>query len=220
MQLFIGFIAEGSTDYKFLEPILTRVFIEIAFECQGQIDISVSRIDAPKGDSFIDSVINASTVGWNQYGISILVVHADADSTSAENTYNYKIFPAKARLESKSEDSHCKNLIPLVPIQEIESWMLSDKEFLKSAINTKKSDTQLSISGHPESFTDPKARIENAILIGREDMPKKVRESVSISDLYSLIGQGLDLKHLETFTSYNDFKDQVRSSFRTLNLLV
>lgn len=219
MQIFVGLIAEGSTDYKFLEPVITNVFIEIAFECNGQVDISVTKIDAFKGETFVEFVSNASKKGWEEYGISILVIHADADSISNNNTYTYKIIPATAHLNAQDGNSYCKNIVPLVPIQETESWMLADKDFFRSAINTRKTDAELNIVGNPESFTDPKARITEAIRIGRADMPKKIRDSINISDLYSLIGQGMNLERLETLTSFQDFKNKIRDSFRELNLL-
>lgn len=219
MQIFVGLIAEGSTDYKFLEPVIAKVFIEIAFDCKVQIDITVTKIDSLRGESFVEFVSNASRKGWEEYGISILVIHADADSHTNSNTYTYKIEPATTHLAMQDEN-YCKIIVPLVPIQETESWMLADKDFFRSAINTRKNEVDLGIIGDPESFTDPKARITEAIRIGRADMPRKIRDSLNISDLYGLIGQGMNLDRLEALTSFQDFKNKIRDSFRELKLLI
>ena len=38
-QLIIGFVTEGSTDYRFLESIIQRTFEDVAFDCDGEIEI-------------------------------------------------------------------------------------------------------------------------------------------------------------------------------------
>jgi hypothetical protein len=88
IQIFVGLIAEGATDRRFLKPILEKSLSDIAFDCQGQVDIEVKLIECDKGNSFADYVNNASLKGHQEYGISILIVHSDADSQNAENTYH------------------------------------------------------------------------------------------------------------------------------------
>lgn len=218
-QLFIGLIAEGKTDYRFLEPIIEKTMIDIAYECKGQIDIDVKVIDCDKGDSFTDYVLNASQKGNEELGISMLIVHTDADDLSSDNAYNNKINPAKALLEQQSNSTHCKYLIALVPIRETESWMLADKsEFIKS-ISTRKTENELNLSGNPETFNNPKERIEEAIVLGRAEMPKKLRNSLKISDLYSYLGQAIQVRNLKTFQSYRDFENNIRQVLNELNLL-
>lgn len=218
-QIFVGIIAEGPTDYNFLEPVVTAAFIDVAFECSGQIDVEVKKIEVQKGDSFVEYVLNAAKKGWEEYGISILVVHADADSSSNHDTYTHKIAPARGTLEHQEEHSYCRNVVPLIPVQETEAWMLADKDFFRRTINTRKTDTELNIVGNPESFTDPKARIKEAIRIGRAEMPRKIRESMGISDLYAPIGQGMRLDQLETLASFKDFKGNIKASIQKLGLL-
>ncbi|MEM0995977.1 MAG: hypothetical protein AAGN35_02810 [Bacteroidota bacterium] len=38
-QLIIGLAAEGTTDYRFLSNIIRRTYEELAFECQGDVEI-------------------------------------------------------------------------------------------------------------------------------------------------------------------------------------
>src|SRR5690606_21420022 len=180
-QLFIGLIAEGTTDYRFLEPIIEKALIGIVYECKGQVDIDVKVIDCDKGDSFTDYVLNASRKGNQELGITILIAHTDADDVSSDKAYNSKINPAKSLLKQQSDDTHCKNLIALIPIYETESWMLADKAFFIKSIGTKKNENALNINGNPETFNNPKERIEEAIRIGRADMPKKLRNNLKIS---------------------------------------
>jgi hypothetical protein len=218
-QIFVGLIAEGKTDGRFLEPIIEKVLTEIAFESMGQIDISIKIFFPEKGDNFIDFVSNASKMGHQELGISMLIIHADADDKNADATYDHKIKPALSFLSMQSEDTHCKFVAALVPIQEVESWMLADKQILIKQIGTKKSEVELNINGHPESFTDPKSRIEEAIRIGRADLPKKLRNALQISDLYSFLGQSIQIEKLRVFDSFKDFESNVRRVLVDLNYL-
>ncbi len=218
-QLFIGLIAEGTTDYRFLEPIVEKALIDIAYNCTGQIDIDVKVIDCDKGDSFTDYVLNASQKGNQEFGITMLIVHSDADDASADNTYENKINPAKTLLE-QCDNTYCKNIAALIPIRETEAWMLADKAVFIKFIGTKKNENELGINGNPETFNNPKQRIEDAIRIGRADMPKKLRNSLKISDCYSYLGEAIQIDNLKTFQSYIDFENNIKQELIKLNLLL
>ena len=97
--------------------------------------------------------------------------------------------------------------------------MLADKQLLKDEIGTNKTDSELKISRNPETIANPKEVIETAIKIARQNVTRKRRKDLSIADLYSAIGQKIDLDKLENLYSYQDFKDNVRKIFRKLNLL-
>lgn len=217
-QVFAGFIAEGNTDYRFLKPIIEKVLDEVAFDSRGQIDVYVKNIECGKGVSFRNYVLNGRYKGKINYGISLLIVHADADSLSNAATYHYKINPAKHALAAKSKKDYCQELIALVPIFELESWMLADKKLFKKNIFTDKSDQELNIQGHPETFTDPKERIQKAIELSQAELPKKIAKTLVIDSLYETIGESLDLKFLDSYTSYHDFKEQLIALFVKLKL--
>ncbi|RKZ79549.1 MAG: hypothetical protein DRR19_24800 [Candidatus Parabeggiatoa sp. nov. 1] len=96
--------------------------------------------------------------------------------------------------------------------------MLADKELLKEEIGTNKTDSELKISRSPETIANPKEVIEKAIKIARTNLTRKRRKDLTIADLYSAIGQKIDLEKLESFSSYQYFKGNVREVFRKLNL--
>jgi hypothetical protein len=218
-QIFVGLIAEGSTDYQFLIPIIKNTLLEIAYDCRGQVDTFVSAIKCDKGDSFNKYVLNAAQEGLEKYGISLLIVHADADNISPAEVYQNKINPARALLETKSEKTHCKNLVALIPVRETEAWMLADKSLLIKQIGTNKTEDDLKISGNPETFNNPKEKIEEAIRIGRESMTKRTRKSLQISELYGYLGESIEIESLKRFTSYQDFERNIRAELIRLNLL-
>ena len=146
-------------------------------------------------------------------------MHSDADSYTSDSTYKYKIDPALALIKSQSELTHCKNIAALVPIYETESWMLADKDILIKQIGTTKTEAELNINGNPEKINNPKERIEEAIKIGRLEMPKKMRDSLKIADLYSFLGQAIQIEKLRGFESFNDFESNLRKVLIEINLL-
>jgi hypothetical protein len=219
-QLFAGLFTEGTSDIYFLQSIVQRTLESVAFECTGQIDIEVFPLKTTeKGLNFEQQVLNVSQKGTEEFGIQLLCVHSDADDITAKNTYLTKINPAKIALEKQNTEEYCTIFVALVPIQEMEAWMLADKELFKKEIGTDKNDTVLGIDNKPETIANPKEVIENAIRIAREGLTKKRRYSLNISHLYLPIGQSIDLSKLETLASYQDFKENVRQAFRELNLL-
>ena len=50
-QIIIGFAAEGPTDVRFLESIVQRSFEDVAFECDGEVEIlPVQCMEKESGD--------------------------------------------------------------------------------------------------------------------------------------------------------------------------
>lgn len=219
-QLFVGLMAEGSTDYRFLKPIVEKTLFEIAFnEINQEIEILVFDVEYVKGDRFVNNVFEASKRGFTEYGIMSLVIHADADALSSENVYRNKISPAILHLDKNNDLDICREIIPIVPVYETESWMLANKELFKKHIGTNKADLILGIDGNPEQFSRPKERIEDAIRIARQDLPSKIRNLMTIKDLYSILGESITIQELSVFDSYLDFQNNIRNSLKRLNLL-
>lgn len=219
-QIFAGLFAEGNTDIDFLKSIVQKTMQTLAFECSGQLDIEVFPIVIDKtGLDFSKQVLSASKKGFDDYGIHILCVHTDADSPTSSKAYQYKINPSKNLLSVESSEDFCKILVAIVPIQETESWMLADKDLLKQEIGTDKSDNDLGINKFPESFSNPKETISNAIRIAREELTQKRRKSLSINELYLPLGQSIDMSKLEGLSSYQDFRNNIKDAFIQLNLL-
>lgn len=161
-QIIIGFAAEGPTDVRFLESIVQRSFEDVAFECDGQVEIlPVQCMEKESGD-FVETVKSYAKQAEKK-GIMVLCVHTDADAATDTNIFNYKINPAFTAVDDVQGENLCKNLVAIVPIQMTEAWMLSDKELLKVEIGTRKSDEDLGINRSPEGYADPKQAIEIAI---------------------------------------------------------
>jgi hypothetical protein len=221
-QLFVGLFTEGTTDDRFLQSIVQRTLEDIAFnEGRGQFEIEVNIINLDKtGKKFVNLVLEASKKGVEEFGMMLFCIHRDADAPSAENTLKNLINPAIKVLEAQEGNDSCKNIVPIVPIQETESWMLADKALLKIQINaTQKSNSELGIENSPENIASPKEKIEEAIRISRKNIVKKRRKSLAIKDLYLPIGQALNLADLIQLSSFRQFQEDARIAFRILGLL-
>ncbi|MFY7729259.1 MAG: hypothetical protein ACOVRN_07065 [Flavobacterium sp.] len=128
-----------------------------------------------------------------------------------------KINPA---LKFLSEKVEIPRIVAIVPVQMTESWMLANKELLKSEIGVDKSYKDLGISKAPEEYNDPKSVIQNVIRISKEGQTKRKRSrGLEISDLYQIIGQKLDLSDLEKLPSFCKFRDSLREVLKELNYL-
>ena len=215
--IITGIHTEGTTDNRFLTPVIERTLTQIALECPAQSEIIVQFITVNyTGASFIDKV-KAVTEEALKYGCNFLCIHADADNENSKKIYEYKINPAIKSLQDTYKEK-MPYIIPLIPVQEMEAWMLADKELLKDEIGTTKSDTELYLPKSPEQIAKPKERIEEAIHIATRDLPKK-RQKLNIADLYLPIGQSVSLTKLAQLSSYLDFQENIRKAFKEANFL-
>ena len=220
IQLFIGIYTEGTTDERFLESIVHRSFIELAVdECKPDLDIEVMTIAIKRnGLNFTEQVLEASKSGIENYGISILCVHKDADDRDSHRAFT-EINGAFSELQ-KLGDEYCKLITPIVPVQMIEAWMLADKTLLKREIGTNKTDNELGINRNPEWIADPKNVISDAIRIARATLPKRRRRDLDISELYLPIGQKVELIELKKLPSFQEFYNSIRETYRRLHFMV
>jgi len=219
-QLFIGLIAEGTTDIRFLKNVIFKSIQELSWQCDNQVEIFDIKEITVEGEGFVNKMLAASKCACQDYGISALCIHADSDARSIGTVIQYKFAPFLDALKTMTEDEYCKHIIPTIPIQMIESWMLADKYLLKQLINaTKFNDVELGIDKAPEVYADPKNTIENAIRIAMSGQPKKKRNQIGISDLYEILGNRLTLDKLRTIPSFVAFEDNVIMVFKEMGLM-
>ena len=124
----------------------------------------------------------------------------------------------EAIAEYKGSDI-CRCLVPIVPIQMIESWMLADKEGLSEEIGTSLNAKELGIDKPPEQYSDPKFVIEEAIRIAYAGLPRRRRHQLSISELYLPMGQQSKLEYLRRLSSFQTFETEIRDALKQLNYL-
>lgn len=218
IQLYVGVVTEGDTDIRFLNRVLESIFLDIAYNCENEVIIESIIFFSSDGNTFVEKMLNASMIGVNKYGISILCIHVDQDG---QDVYANKITPFLNALREQDRESHCQIIVPIIPIRMIEAWMLADKELLKERIYGQQyRDVDLGLHRPPESYADPKCTIENAIRKVMEEHPKKRRDQVTIADLYSEIGNSIAIEKLRALPSFVDFERNVRKAFVDLHYIV
>lgn len=219
-QLFVGLIAEGSTDVRFLKTVVYKSVLDISWECDNEVEVFDIRDIEAEGDTFVQKMLDGAYKASTVLGISLICVHADSDHKSAATVIQNKFDPLFRELEKVSDNDYCKHIVPTIPIQMIESWMLADKELLKQLINASDlRDVDLGLERAPEMYSDPKAAIEGAIRIAMSRQPKKKRDQIQISDLYELLGTRLSLEKLRAIPSFCHFEGEVKRVFRNMGLL-
>lgn len=217
--ILTGLFTEGSTDNRFLESVVKRTLEDVAFDCTGDIDVELEIIKITKtGLTFTEQIVEASKVAFDKFSILLLFIHTDADDTDDYTVFKNKIIPAQELLAKQDDNICCKKMVAIVPIQMTESWMIIDKNLLKSEIGIEKTDAELGIHLNPETLKDPKALIEEIIRLSKEGQTKRKRnKGLDISDLYQIIGQKVELSELEKLPSYLKFKNSLIEVLKELN---
>jgi len=217
MQVIVGFTTEGSTDYRFLGSVIQRSFEDLAFECKGSVEIlPVQHINGQSG-KFVEKAKKHAQEA-EKLGVMVLCIHTDADAKTDRDAFTQRIEPAFTAIKKLPGKNACRNLVPIVPVQMTEAWMLSDKDLLKEEIGTNKSDKDLGIDRKPEAYTNPKQVIEGAIGIARAGVSKRRRRDLKIDELYLPLGQKISLEKLKNLPSYKKFREAILIAFRELGI--
>lgn len=218
-QFFVGLFTEGTTDIRFLEAVVRKTLEDVAFQCRRQIEIEVIPLQKQQsGLSFIPQIEQIAQLAY-QSGANFLCLHLDADDPSDEAVFNRKINPLLKHFETITTSNICDKILPLVPVQMTEAWMLAAPNLLREEIGTQLSYQELNLPRTPEAISDPKQAIEDAIRLARAKLSKRRRKDLSISDLYAPIGNRISLDQLEQLASYRKFKQTIEDCFRELGLL-
>lgn len=213
--MFIGFFAEGTTDYRFLTPVIENSLKLIFEKSNFDIDFKINEIRISKtGLSFAEQVVEAAKKASSDFGASLLILHADADSETTERARTERINPALQFVSSHSGSEICEEVIPLIPVHETEAWMLADTDLLRRKIGTPLSDAELGLPTNPERVSHPKELLQDVILKVHASRSKRRRRELTISDLYQPIGSELDVIHLKRLTSYSEFYTILEQYFK------
>lgn len=217
-QLFLGYTFEGITDKVFYKSIIEKTISDILCSYSNK-DVEIILTPFNKnGESFVEQSINSIKKGYIENSTDIFYIHADADDSTKDNVIKNKFEPLFKEASYIEEIKKCK-IIPIIPVYMTESWMLADFDLFKKEIFTTKTKAQLNLSGNPEHFTDPKLKIIEALRITNSELPKKRRKDLTISDLYQIIGQKVEISKLMTLNSFKEFYISSFEFLKQLNLI-
>lgn len=212
--ILVSFLGEGNTDYRFFSNIVQWLISELLLE-KGKEGLIQWQPVNKNGISTQEIIYNASVQAKTS---STLVLHSDTENKTVEETIETKFKSGLEQISKSGDGEVCKNITLVIPITETEAWMLVDKELLKTEMNTNLSSNDLGLTyqqNRIESISDPKQKINNAINIHHQRLPKKRRKyAVLIEDLYESISQNIELSKLECLSSYKKFKSDLTSALQ------
>src|SRR5579864_7017666 len=131
MQLLLALYAEGPSDMRFLPQIIRGTAQDITGQYRPVEVLDLTIISKKRGTRE-ECILHAAR---DAYGCHALIVHSDADDGTPDRAYKERILPG-FNLVSRSTENVCQDLIPIIPVQMIEAWMLADHNALRRSIGT------------------------------------------------------------------------------------
>lgn len=210
-RLHIAFCGEGSTDEKLFRNLTEELVQRILLENSLTTELSWLEIKKSPGSSE-ESLLKAAAEAKEQH---ILIFHRDADCSSRDECLQNHFNSGLQKIQEADASDRIKHIIPAIPIQESEAWMLCDKELLKDLLETDLSYQELKLTyqvKHIERIRDPKAVIQNAITIHRAQLPPRRRKrAVELPELYERFGTEVRIEKLMQLPSFATYERDLRS---------
>ena len=206
--LVLGLYAEGSTDTRFLSPLIQRTAEKIL----GQYGLKVVDVADPiiipkKRGRQEENILQAAL---DAYGFHALLVHADADYGTRERALQERIQPG-FNLVSRSIQEVCKDLIPIIPVRMTEAWMIADVTTLCEIIGT---DIRPENSGLPnrsslvEQDANPKDTLNQFVRRVNSTRPRS-RRQIDITTRYDPLARQINLDKLLYVPSFKQFANDL-----------
>lgn len=216
--LVLGLYAEGSTDERFLEPIIRRTTEELLAANDGgnawdEAIIMLIRLSAEQRVSRAQSILAAAE---KAQGCHLLIVHADADGPTPDKALAERFQPG-LMLVKQAGTNVCQDLLPIIPIQEIEAWLLADREILLKELKTNQGTR---IPGIPpaqriENTARPKEQLDNIIRVVNSTQGW----SISRKELYEPLGETVRLEKLAALSAYRQFTVDLTEALTNLSVI-
>ena len=216
MQLLLALYAEGPSDTRFLPLIIQRVARSITapHRLVGVLDLTIiSKKQGIREECIVFAARDA-------YGCHALIVHSDADDKSSERARKERIEPGFNQVLHSSEDV-CKDLIPIIPVQMIEAWMLADHNALREAIGTNMSAQTLGLPARPalvERDANPKHTLNEVVRKANAGRSRR-HQKIDINAFHERLARDIDLNILDLVTSYREFKRDLANTLAKLHFI-
>jgi len=214
---------EGTTDYRFLGPLLLRAAEEICSTARRSIQVSETLTELrtnkrePTEQLRVESAVQSQTSPD-----FVIFIHADG-SGDWRQAYNNHVGPVASTLVDKLGFRR-EQIVGVVPVREMEAWALVCGDTIRKVFNTDLKDGQLGLSASSpagvENITDPKKELNNAYnqVLGRRVVRRSSRRETAASFLAEL-GREVPIKKLRLVPSFQRFEDDLRKALVALGYL-
>lgn len=219
--LVTALYAEGRSDERFLPRIIQRTATNLLSQhSQRVIDVLEPTLLRPdESGSRSDMILS---VARKAAGYHILFVHADADAPTRNRAYAERIEPGMRQIAlAHEQESICSDLVPVIPIQAVEAWLLADGEALRAVIG---SDLSLGALGIPQAVTaiegiaDPKQSLSEIVNRAMAGRPRR-RRNLNLGELYEPLANQVSLSRLAELTAFQHFTDDLTTALANLGFL-
>lgn len=219
--LVTALYAEGPTDQRFLPLIIQRTAVQILSQ-RGHtiVDVLEPMLVEPPAKGERDHAILA--VARRVHGYHLLFVHADADAPTATAALRQRIAPGIALVQAAQQrgETVCPDLVPIVPVQMTEAWMLADRAALLAVMGSPADHHDLAMPVRPqqvEQIADPKQQLSSIFAEALASRTRRVRRRHRIAELYEPLGRTVDLTALAQTPSYQQFVADLTQALIALN---
>lgn len=211
--LVLALYAEGSTDERFLPPVIQRTVEHIVAE-RGRTMVDVLEpLLVQKNPDISGQAERILDAARQTTGSHALIIHADADHPTAERALTERFQPGLQLVKQAGIDHH---LIPLIPVRMIEAWLLADPDALRQVIGTR--DLHLPLQAHQvESDPDPKQTLKD--VVQRATAQRRRRRAIRVSDMFAPLARTISLEHLRSVPAYQQFVVDMSAALIELHII-
>lgn len=214
--------AEGRSDEHFLPVLLQRTIAELLnLQATKVVDVLEPVVLRPvKQRSHEEAILRAAQLAVNYH---LLFIHADADDVTAERAYMQRIEPGLGLVQSAADSgiAVCHYLVPVIPVQMIEAWLLADAEAVSDVVGMPFVLVQKSLplrAHEVEALADPKAQLEQVVRQAQAARPRRRRNTV-LSDYYEPMAYRLRLEKLRRLPAFQAMEAELADALRHLGFL-
>ena len=220
-SLALALYTEGSSDHLFL-PILIRRTSRRLLEQYKQVAVRTLPVKSIVFDKVglgqAECIVQAACKATDY---DVLIIHADADHPTPEKAFHERFWPGYQQVQQTLE-LVCKNLLPIIPAQMTEAWMLADYEtLLQRVIGTNMNAQSLGLPTRVrrvEADANPKHTLKEAVRKAYEYRPQR-RRRIDITTLYEPLAERISLERLNSVPSYQQFVTDLTETLIALNLI-
>jgi Domain of unknown function (DUF4276) len=211
----LALYCEGNTDKHFLPKIIERTAEKIIFNyATNHVEVlPVTIVDVAKQERGRD-ILQAAT---QAYGCDALVIHKDADYRTYEETKTQCIKPGCV-LVRRNRKEVCKKLVPIIPVREVEAWMIADREVLRGLLEIRERLQNLHLPKRAilvESDPDPKNTLNRVIAQAESERRRKIERK----EFYESLALDVRLDRLNQIPAYKNFSDELSEALRNLSII-
>lgn len=222
--LVLALYAEGHADEGFLPVVIQRTAEQIlAQRGRAVVDVlepislnhTIDRQFTTRVERMLEAARRAS-------GYHALIVHADADYPTRDRALLERFIPGQTRVHQarQAQESVCEHLVPIIPVQMTEAWMLADPDALREVIGVNLTTNAIGAPMHPhqvESDPDPKQTL-NAVIEKALAQRARRRRRIALRSIYEPLARQISLARLIGVPAYQQFVADLTQTLVALGL--